>query len=94
MKGILSSILFLFISVLCIAQNNENFEAYVFEENNRGFLNQVKVSIFELPYNALIGEYSSTLPNSCSLVSDKQLTIPIIITQENSELGFIFGDQI
>jgi outer membrane protein OmpA-like peptidoglycan-associated protein len=45
-------------------------EGYVFEENNRGYLNQVKVSAFSLPDNALVqstetnteGLFKMTLP--------------------------------
>ncbi|MDX1910189.1 MAG: hypothetical protein SFV22_01825, partial [Saprospiraceae bacterium] len=42
------------LTLCSFAQNT--LEGYVFETNNRGYLNQVKISVFQLPDNRLLSE--------------------------------------
>lgn len=46
MRKTLSFLLFNFVSIFCFAQNI-TLEGYVFESNNRGYLNQVKLVVIE-----------------------------------------------
>jgi outer membrane protein OmpA-like peptidoglycan-associated protein len=58
---IAQTLILLFLSPLySIAQEKTpNFEVFVFEENNRGYLNQVKVLIYQISNNRLVHELSS-----------------------------------
>jgi outer membrane protein OmpA-like peptidoglycan-associated protein len=49
-------VIILFFSYFSIHAQNQNFEAYVFESNNRGYLNQVKVNVYGITNNALYAE--------------------------------------
>jgi outer membrane protein OmpA-like peptidoglycan-associated protein len=51
---------FLFLqSFTRIFSQEPNFEAYIFEQNNRGFLNQVKVNVYATNNNTLLAELST-----------------------------------
>jgi outer membrane protein OmpA-like peptidoglycan-associated protein len=57
MKSTLFCFFFCFTGAL-FAQT-ENFEAIIFEANNRGFLNQVKVNVYDITNNALVAELTT-----------------------------------
>lgn len=71
MKKIISPLIGLLFLLpnFCLAQTP--VEGYVFEENNRGYLNQVKISIYRLPENALLPEIFSDLEGRFSANLDK-----------------------
>ncbi len=46
---------------LAHAQSQYTVEGYVYEENNRGYLNQVKVTVFQLPGNTWVAEMTSNM---------------------------------
>ena len=60
-------------------------DAYIFEENNRGFIKEASVQIFQLPENYVRGEYTSDqdghfkvplAPGQYRVVSKKELFYP------------------
>jgi len=60
-KSIFSTLTFLFLfNVLCFSQN-VIIEGYAYEENDRGFLNEVKIEILEKSNNAIRGEAFSNM---------------------------------
>jgi outer membrane protein OmpA-like peptidoglycan-associated protein len=54
-------LLFPLVSSGIQAQTQYTIEGYVYEENNRGYLNQVKVTIFRLPGNEMAAEMTTNM---------------------------------
>lgn len=55
MRLLFLPMLLLFLSPKIVAQTSL-IDGYVFENNNRGYLNQAKIQVFRLPENTLVGE--------------------------------------
>jgi outer membrane protein OmpA-like peptidoglycan-associated protein len=51
---ILGTVLFYFFTLITLFA--QSLDGYTFEEGNRGFLNQVKVTVYKMPDNAVIAE--------------------------------------
>ncbi len=84
------------LSVFALTAQEQNFEAYVFEANNRGYLNQVKVNVYDLTNNALYAELVTDEQGYVSAKLPKGATVRVYsrkdVFQERNDTVKI-GDQ-